>query len=84
VIDCFAEVDSIPTLVNAMRIEKMSAVTMVVVQNESGFVRLAQSPICHDMILISGREALDSSRKFELDGDVMHDYVPLVNESAER
>jgi meiotic recombination protein SPO11 len=65
VTDCSTKVHSIPTLVDAIRIQKTSAIAVLVVEKESVFLRLVQSTIVNEVILISGRGVPDySSRLF--------------------
>jgi meiotic recombination protein SPO11 len=66
VTDCSAKIHTIPSLVDAIKIGKTTAIAVIVVEKETIFMRLVQSTIVHEVILVTGRGVPDYSTRLFL------------------
>lgn len=63
VVDCSLKIESVPSNVDLIRAQKTSAVAILVVEKDTVFMRLVQSPLVNDLILITGRGFPDYSTR---------------------
>jgi meiotic recombination protein SPO11 len=64
--DCSQKIQMIPSHVDTIKIQKTSAVAILIVEKETVFMRLVQSTIVKEVILITGRGVPDYSTRLFL------------------
>jgi meiotic recombination protein SPO11 len=64
--DCSNKVNAIPSIVDTIKVQRTSAVAIMVVEKETVFLRLVQSTIVNEIILVSGRGIPDYSTRLFL------------------
>lgn len=63
VFDCSLKIESIPSNVDSIQAQKTSAIAILVIEKDTVFMRLAQSALVKDLILITGRGFPDYSTR---------------------
>jgi meiotic recombination protein SPO11 len=63
VTDCSTTVQIIPTIIDRIKVQKSCAIAVLVVEKESVFMRLVQSTIVREAILVTGRGIPDYSTR---------------------
>ncbi|KAH0794643.1 Type IIB DNA topoisomerase family protein [Histomonas meleagridis] len=63
IVDCSTKIELIPSIIDSIRAQKTSAVAILVVEKDTVFMRLVQSSIVKEVILVTGRGFPDYSTR---------------------